>query len=162
MMSRSDWRVIGIVVAVISVALACAGSAYANRVYYSTKADPGVYFYLSGKNCPHGPHCFDHATLPSFNGYWEQFPNCPEVNLSGGFEYGPFGDLHGKTVNVSKRRRFHGDGGSINYPGDHVTFQGHFLRNNPARAKGWFEMVETNGGASCDTGRVYWSVKLYK
>jgi hypothetical protein len=158
---RSGGRAIGIVVAMISVVLACAGSAYANRVYYSTPADIGVYFYLSGKNCPKGPHCFDHAKLVTFSAFWEQYPNCPEVNLSGGFEYGNYGDLHGKPVKVNKRRRFHGEGDSINYEGDHVSFGGHFLRNH-AKAKGWFRIVETNAGESCDSGRVDWSARVFK
>jgi hypothetical protein len=152
-MIRSGLRAIGIVVAPILVGLACAGSAYANRVTYTSASDPGVNFVLVGKGCPGGPRCFDHAKLTEFRGYWEVFPNCPQVNLSGGFEYGPFGGPP-RTVKVDKLH-FSGHGGSTEYKGDKVSFGGRFLRNR-SKAKGWFDLTETNGGESCSTGTVHW------
>jgi hypothetical protein len=138
----------------IPVALACAGSAYANRVTYVTHGDPGVHFVLVGNHCPRGPHCFDHAKLAVFRGHWKVFPNCPEVNLSGGFEYGPFGGPP-RTVKVYKLA-FSGHGGSTQYGGDVVSFGGRFMANR-AKAKGWFNLTESNAGSSCSTGTVRWS-----
>jgi hypothetical protein len=139
----------------IPALLISAGIAFANRVTYVTHGDPGVLFVLVGKGCPGGSQCFDHAKLASFSGQWEVFPNCPEVNLSGGFEYGPPGGPP-LPVKVNKKRHFSGHGGSTEYPGDTVSFAGRFVGNS-SKAKGWFDLTETNAGVSCTTGKVYWS-----
>lgn len=159
LLARSGWRAIGIFLALVPVGLACAGSAYANTpLFYSSAGDPGVDFVLAGNGCPDGPRCFKHAKLTEFNGSWEVFPNCPDVNLSGGFTFGRFGGPPQK-VPVDKQRRFKGHGGSTEFGGDEVTFEGRFSPNG-AKAVGWFELVETNGGESCSTGRVHWSATV--
>jgi hypothetical protein len=149
---------IGVATVLIAMSLVWAGSAYAGRATYVSSSDPGVYFTLAGKGCPSGPNCFNNARITEFNGYWEQFPNCPQVNLSGGFTYGPLGGRP-RTVRVRKDRTFRAHGPSTNFGGDTVYFGGRFLRN-PRRARGWFKMVETNGGETCSTGIVKWSARV--
>jgi len=116
-----------------AMGLISAGSAFGGRAPYISSDNPGVNFVLAGKGCPGKKSCFRNARLTEFSGYWEQFPNCPQVNLSGGFTYGPFGGRP-RTVRVRRDRTFRGHGGSTNFGGDTVTFGGRFLRN-PRRAR---------------------------
>ena len=127
-MIGSARRTIGIAMVLTAVALVPAGSAYAGRATYISSSNPGVDFVLAGKGCPGGKHCFDNARITEFSGFWEQFPNCPEVNLSGGFTYGPTGGRP-RSVRVRRDRTFRGHGPSTNFGGDTVTFGGRFLRN---------------------------------
>jgi hypothetical protein len=60
---------------------------------------------------------------------------------------------------VRPDRTFRGHGPSTNYGGDTVYFGGRFLRN-PRRAKGWFKLVESNGGETCSTGIVRWTARV--
>jgi hypothetical protein len=144
--------------ALTAIVLVCAPSASARRVTYVSSGNPGVDFVLAGRGCPGHRSCFEHARITEFNGFWEQFPNCPEVNLSGGFTYGPFGG-RARSVRVRSDRTFRAHGTSINYPGDRVYFGGRFLRN-PRRARGWFKMTETNGGVTCSTGVIHWFARV--
>jgi hypothetical protein len=152
-------RLSGIGAVLIAMALVWAASAYAGRSTYISSSDPGVDFVLAGRGCPGAQNCFDHARITEFSGFWEQFPNCPEVNLSGGFTYGPYGGRP-RSVHVKPDGTFRGHGPSTDYGGDTVTFAGHFLRSNPRRAKGWFKMTESNGGETCKTGVVRWSARV--
>ena len=84
-MIGSARRTIGLAMVLTAMALVPAGSASAGRADYISSSNPGVHFVLSGKGCPGRKVCFENARITEFSGYWEQFPNCPEVNLSGGF-----------------------------------------------------------------------------
>jgi hypothetical protein len=141
-----------------AIALVWVSSASAKRVFYVSSSNPGVNFVLAGKGCPGQKSCFENARITEFHGYWEQFPNCPEVNLSGGFTYGPYGGRP-RSVRVRRDRTFRAHGPSTNYGGDRVYFGGRFLRN-PRRARGWFKMTQTNGGKTCSTGIVRWTARV--
>ena len=103
-------------------------------------------FDLSGRGCPSGPHCFDHASVRSFDGVSWAYPNCPEV-LDGLFE---LDRSIGHRVN-RRSHSFRASGANEHYEDDRVTIAGRLL-NHGTIAKGWFTVTD----AGCSTGRIHW------
>ena len=143
----------------LTLLLACPVSAYANTVSYTgvgTNLEPGqtkglpVYmgFDLSGKGCPGGRHCFDHARVQNFDGVSWAYPNCPEI-LDGVFE---FDKNRSHRVTKAKPHRFSASGVSELYADDHVSISGRLL-NRGRTAKGWFTVTDSG----CSTGRLHWT-----
>jgi hypothetical protein len=142
----------------LALLLVFAGSAHANTVSYTgegTKIQPGqtkglpvlMGFDLRGKDCPTGPHCFDHAKVQGFNGVSWAFPNCREV-LDGVFE---LDKDRPRRVGRASPHEFSASGPNELYEGAHVTISGRFLRHGKT-AKGWFTVTDSG----CSTGRLYW------
>jgi hypothetical protein len=147
-----------IAIAALAVSLIGAGSAHANTVSYTgegielkagqTKGLPVLMgFDLSGRGCPAGPHCFDHASVSDFNGVSWAYPNCPEV-LDGLFE---LDRSIGHRV-TRKSHSFRASGANEHYEDDRVTIVGRLLRHGKV-ARGWFTVED----AGCSTGRINWT-----
>jgi hypothetical protein len=139
----------------VALLLAFSGSASAKTVSYTGKGthlQPGQtkglpVFDLTGKGCPTGPHCFDHATVQNLNAVSWAYPNCPEV-LDGLWDLAKPAHRVGKD----KPHAWHASGSSDDYAADHVTISGRFLRNGKT-AKGWFTVTDSG----CSTGKIYWT-----
>jgi hypothetical protein len=133
--------------------LLCAAPASAKTVTYGGEGvnlKPGqtkglpilIVFELHGRGCPSGTHCFEHATVSKFNVVSWAYPNCTEVldsyfTLARSFRV-ERGAPHGFSLSSP----------SDDYPQDHVTMDGRFLRHGKM-VKGTFTV--TDGPCSTDT-----------
>jgi hypothetical protein len=136
--------------------LAAASVASANTVSYTGKAvnvSAGqtrglpiyVGFKLTGKGCPRGPHCLDHAGVKKIQAVDWAYPDCLEV-LDGAFE------LKGShPVSAGSPHAFAVSDSPEGEPERHVTFGGQIQPNGNAR--GWFEVTEVG----CSTGHIHWT-----
>lgn len=157
---RTCTKALGIICALaLLLLLAFASNAHANTVSYTgegTNLEPGqtkglpvlMGFELSGKSCPSGPHCFDHAKVQNFNGVSWAYPNCPEI-LDGVFT---LDKDSGHRVTKKSPHTFSANGASEQYAADHVTISGRLLHHGRI-AKGWFTVTDSG----CSTERVHWT-----
>lgn len=145
-------------IAVAAASLAVPAIASANTVSYTGKAvnvSAGqtrglpiyVGFELTGKGCPLGPHCLDHASVKKLEAVDWAYSNCLEV-LDGAFE------LKGShPVGAGSPHAFSARGSPEGEPERQVTFAGRIQPNGKAR--GWFEVAEVG----CATGQIHWTAR---
>ncbi len=139
--------------------LSSAAVAQANRVHYVGYVGHTqviVEFWLVGKNCPTGRHCYDHAKVVKFGAVSYGWPDCPNL-LESGFEFGDAENGDPETIDVNKRRHFHEVGGSTEDLYDVVRVSGHIWKNG-RKAQGVFHVVRAGFGSHCSTGDVHWTI----